>query len=154
MQSTTSQFIAPRIVTIALWMYVLSYVNDLEQTMCVCSDTWQRHYIKFYLLVVIIYIITNMLVDIPQWVVRVGAFIGILFVVILFQFLRKLKKTKCECSEGPKRELLEIINKLQILLLLSLCVSLPYVVLFSFRGSKQNTATLKALQGWKPWLLN
>lgn len=104
------------LVAIALQVSILMWIRKLERTGCECSKDWRRNYIAFYCvlgvvlgIVAIVGILTH-----NEWLLQAGSsvklILGFLFVVFGLQYVSRLKKEKCECSEDLRREILFIWN--------------------------------------------
>ena len=99
------------IIVIILHYSMYSWTEELEKTGCECSDLWQRNIIHWIALTMIIIIPINILLRIAK--VKIELFIPYYFILvilqvfyisIIFDYITKLKKLECECSESWKRE--------------------------------------------------
>lgn len=99
------------ILVIVLHYSMYTWTEELEKTGCECSDLWHRNIIHWIALVLIIIIPINILIQInniksqlliPYTFVLVV--LQISYIVMIFDYITKLKKLECECSESWKRE--------------------------------------------------
>jgi hypothetical protein len=96
---------------------VFVYIRNLEKTGCECAIDWKSDFILVYICIFLPLACWNAF---SPFSYTVGAFIGILtlaFIVIVLLYIHDLKKKKCECSESHIRDVLEIVNYIQIGLL-------------------------------------
>jgi hypothetical protein len=86
----------------------------MEKENCKCSADWKRTYIKYYLLSMIIFIIilfVHMLVfnnryeNIFEYVKYVFLLSELVFITIVFIYIRDLIKKRCECSNSIARDI-------------------------------------------------
>lgn len=104
------------LLLIIFWAFVVTYVMRLENIGCDCSKDWKRDYIKYYLLVIIPIMILKLFVSLPVALASLTFVFGLTFVFVVFAYIQELRKKKCECSEAPIRDILEIVNYIQIFL--------------------------------------
>lgn len=104
------------LLLIIFWAFVVNYVIRLENIGCDCSKNWKRDYIKYYLLVIIPIMILRLFVSLPVALASLTLVFGLTFVFVVFAYIQELRKKKCECSEAPIRDILEIVNYIQIFL--------------------------------------
>jgi len=100
-----------------LYTFVFVYIRNLEKTGCECAIDWKSDFILVYICIFLPLACWNAF---SPFSYTVGAFIGILtlaFIVIVLLYIHDLKKKKCECSESHIRDVLEIVNYIQIGLL-------------------------------------
>lgn len=111
-------------VNAILWVYKLEAIPE-----CKCSDNWMRTYVKYYLLVVIPFMIIMLLINAYLYSVGLGPnditsglytmfrmfyglvnFLGFINIIITIIFINRLKEMNCECSEDVRREIYFIYN--------------------------------------------
>jgi hypothetical protein len=111
-------------VNAILWVYKLEAIPE-----CKCSDNWMRSYVKYYLLVVIPFMIVMLLINAYLYSVGLGPsditssaytmfrmfyglvnFLGFINIIITIIFINRLKEMNCECSEDVRREIYFIYN--------------------------------------------
>ena len=126
-------------------IYALNWINKLENIPeCKCSNNWMRSYLKYYLYIIIPFIIILLLLHIYlysnnltqrslynnplfsiyqifHWFVNIA---GLINVVISIIFINKLKELNCECSEDVRRDIYYIYN---IVLASFICISILMV---------------------------
>lgn len=99
------------ILVIVLHYSMYTWTEELEKTGCECSDLWHRNFIHWFALVLMIIIPINILIQlykiksqllIPYTFILVV--LQISYVAMIFDYITKLKKLECECSESWKRE--------------------------------------------------
>jgi hypothetical protein len=119
------------IAALIINIYALNWINKLEAIPeCKCSNSWMRTYLKYYLYIIIpfilillllhIYLYTNNLTQrslynnplfsiyqIFHWFINIA---GLINVVISIIFINKLKELNCECSEDVRRDIYYIYN--------------------------------------------
>ena len=98
------------IIVIILHYSMYTWTEELEKTGCECSNLWQRNIIHWIALIMLIIIPINMLLRfakikmellIPYSFILV--ILQIFYISIIFDYITKLKKLECECSESWKR---------------------------------------------------
>lgn len=101
------------IITIILFVYLLMFLVKLERTGCECAKDWRRDYIIFYCVYVIVIAISQFFM---QWSNRMQLAVapltfafGIFFVVFTLQYVHRLKREKCSCSDEVGRVVLYLV---------------------------------------------
>lgn len=96
---------------IILHYSMFSWTNELEKTGCSCSDLWHRNIIHWIALVILIFIAVNMLLIIAKVKSQLfSAFAGLIgivnvfYIILIYDYISKLKNLECKCSEDWKRE--------------------------------------------------
>ena len=104
-----------------VFLIFLVYVMKLERTKCVCSRSWERNYIKYYSIAVLIVALVEFFnidfytkLTIVQYLMGIG---GIVFIFVAFNYVNEMNKTNCECSEDWKKNALTIYAWLSIIIL-------------------------------------
>ena len=99
------------ILVIVLHYSMYTWTEELEKTGCECSDLWHRNIIHWIALVLIIIIPINIVIQIykikSQLLIPYTFILFVLqisYIVMIFDYITKLKKLQCECSESWKRE--------------------------------------------------
>jgi hypothetical protein len=134
------------IALIVLQLLILRYVVNLERTGCACASNWRRDYIVAYLTVTILVAIVSFIllastgktktVQIPMIPSLILFVLGWLYVIFVLQYVDKLRRDKCDCSESVFRVIMEtmaIINAL--LIVVSLLISIMAVVVLIVKKS-------------------
>lgn len=105
-------------------LYVIhDYIRKLERTGCECSTDWRRSYISWYVIIMGVVALVQILAMsfghglqylsafAAYGIVPLLMFIGtILMVVFSLQYVHRLKKEKCKCSEGTGRVVLQVLS--------------------------------------------
>jgi hypothetical protein len=138
-------------IVIAIWGYILHYLLKLEKIGCECSKDWKRKFIMYYIIVIFIFmaiqIISFVAYKAMHPIINTIIFLGnIFFAVIVFKYIHELRTEKCECSEDQARDLLELINYIQIALLIFILVKIIYgMFTIQHTDLKTNLKTLKSM---------
>ena len=99
------------VLVLVLHYAMYSWTEELEKTGCECSDLWHRNIIHWIALILVIIIPINILIQfykvkskllIPYFFIAVA--LNIFYIAMIFDYITKLKKLECECSESWKRE--------------------------------------------------
>lgn len=110
------------VIYIVLMLIILDYIRKLEQTGCVCAADWRRDYINWYVIIVLIWYFIQLLAtlfgDLTVFATITGfgiipfviGIMTILFVVVSYGYVERLKKEKCKCSEATGRTVLQIVT--------------------------------------------
>lgn len=121
------------IIKIIIFAIFLTYVLKLEKEHCECSEGWERGYIKYYSLAVIIFAIIQIFftfeyarMNIIHTILGIG---GLVFIFSVVKYIRDLKKDDCSCSKSWKRTAMNIYAWLSIILLIITFIAT--LVLFS-----------------------
>ena len=126
------KFIITALISI-LWLYILTYIMKLEKIGCKCSEGWKRTFIKYYIIVILVFLVIQMFeFKLPIEISLITSFVKILFTIafvfIVFNYVNYLKETKCQCSIDVKRDVLEIFNYIQMFLLIIVFVIMIYTM--------------------------
>lgn len=150
-----SMFYEPSILTIIILTIILLininasvWISKLEKINCACSDNYMRNYIKYFLFVMIPFIIIQLCVAIYVYfnvsdiksvtistttlmIIAFFRFIfGIFYIInicIAIIYISKLKELNCECSEDVRREVYWIYN---IILASIFCILILILIIF------------------------
>jgi len=107
-------------ISLLLFAYILNFLVKLESTGCECAMDWRRTYIMFYMSYMLLFNIASLTMlfskNPPPVLRRIYAvfsplsiILGILFVVFTFQYVHRLRKEKCACSEELGRTILTLV---------------------------------------------
>ena len=114
------------ICIITLQILVIRYLYHLDSKNCECAMDYRRVYIIVFL---IVFVIDSIIISIPSVrklmllnsnmtlgiIMRIIIFIaGIINIVFVFEYIKKLKDKKCKCSESDYRTVLYVENIIQI----------------------------------------
>jgi len=109
--SFTITYVIVLTLVIILHYSMYSWTNELEKTGCECSDLWHRNIIHWIALVILVFIAVNMLLIIAKVKSQLfSAFAGLIgivnvfYIILIYDYISKLKKLECKCSEDWKRE--------------------------------------------------
>jgi len=122
------------IVTVAVYCYLLYWIWKLEKTGCVCSKNWRRDFIMYWMIIYSFIALLILLVK-NLYVIILFASCNIAFIVIVFQYVHKLKTIKCECSDGTERKVMEIFNYIQLGLIVVSIIGSLIVAVYSFSSA-------------------
>lgn len=99
------------VLVLVLHYAMYTWTEELEKTGCECSDLWYRNFIHWIALVLMIIIPINIVIQIykikSQLLIPYTFILVVLqisYIVMIFDYITKLKKLECECSESWKRE--------------------------------------------------
>ena len=118
-------------IKILLFSLFLTYVLKLEKKNCECSEGWERKYIKYYSIAVILFALLQIFATELYLKYRlihtVLGFGGLVFIFSVVKYIRDLKEEECDCSESWKRTALNIYAWLSIVLLLITLIGTFYL---------------------------
>jgi hypothetical protein len=120
------------VLVLALWLFIFNYIISLEKIGCECSKSWQRDYIKYFIIVIMIMLILSTF-EIFSFKTTHPVIVGlyfiatIAFIIITYYYIQKLKVEKCECSAHVARDVLEIVNYIQMFL-----IALAFILMIYF----------------------
>ena len=109
---------------------IVNYLIKLESIGCDCAMDWRRNYIVFYLILSIIYALSAFFLDrdsIPLIQTLMVVF-GLINFVVTLQYVHKLKKEKCECSESLYREIMMFVAIFNAIVYSSLLVLIIFLL--------------------------
>lgn len=140
------------IAALIINIYALNWINKLESIPeCKCSNNWMRTYIKYYLYVIIPFMVIILLLNIYLYlnnlssrdmriylynnslltsytffvgIVNIAAFVNMIISII---FINRLKEINCECSEDVRRDVYYIYN---IVLASLICITVLMFFIF------------------------
>lgn len=99
------------VLVLVLHYAMYTWTEELEKTGCECSDLWHRNIIHWIALILLIIIPINILIVIykvkSQLLIPyrfILVVLQIFYIAMIFDYITKLKKLECECSESWKRE--------------------------------------------------
>lgn len=146
------------VAMIIIELLILRYLVHLEQIGCRCAMDWRREYIIFFIALTVVYALVSLFMG-PQQipVIQFTLFIlGILNVIFVIQYVNRLKKEKCECSESVYREIMYVIAIIRaalyglmlllLILLLFSMMSYQRSADFSTRSKDMNVRPIKQMK--------
>ena len=130
------------VITLHVAMYM--WTTELEKENCDCSDLWHRNVINIFSMLLLIlipvntYLVHKKILPIKSfnfdlktgYSILVGV-IGISYMVIILDYVMKLKDKNCECSEDWKREYGYIFTIVYISILL---LMLLFIIIMGIIG--------------------
>lgn len=122
--------VAFAVMFVVIQLLILNYLVQLENLGCACAMDWRRGYIMFYLILSILNIFISSFVDeshIP-YLQAVMVVIGILNIVFTIQYVNKLKKEKCDCSQSIYREIMMVVSVFNAIVYSSILLFAVYVL--------------------------
>jgi len=121
-------------------LYILTYnwITHMEKIGCECAMTWQKDFIKYYIIFIVTYNIASAIYlifirDNIKIAFSVKLFILILdifFIITTIMYISELKKQKCECSSNIIREV-TLIYVIISGFLIGLAISVPIFIILS-----------------------
>lgn len=153
------------VLTIALLIFVYTYMTSLEAKGCECAISPNSAFIKSFTLIAIIYLIFTGFVSDEMLKENFGAtfvffkvFIDLIFVIvfiyylyIVFQYTRFLVNEKCKCSVDIRREIIMIGSLIEfalifILFLLHFIIAVSVSVVFTIiRELNESSGTIRGV---------
>jgi hypothetical protein len=129
----TAVQIASLFLGVALQLGILNYLIRLERIGCACAMDWRRTYMIAYMIMTILIGIFTMASGMKPPVALAMALpiLGLFYIVFVLQYVSRLKKEKCECSESVFRDVMEILAYLYVLLML---LSIVLIAMVMFNG--------------------
>ena len=137
------------ILYISVLLIIYKYTQELENTGCACSTDWRRTYISWYVMIMIVFVLVQILVSMFGNMERLVNVMGmglvpfvlliltVLFVIYTFQYVNRLKREKCKCSEGTGRMVLQILSWYYVIMwALQLIAALFTIALFAVAFKK------------------
>lgn len=114
------------VIKLILFFIFFTYIIKLEMENCHCSKGWEREFIKYYSLAVIIFCIIVIFFPIQYLRMRMVhsllVIFGIFFIFSVAKYIYDLKKENCQCSSSWKRSALNIYAWLSIIMLIVMFV--------------------------------
>lgn len=99
------------VLVLVLHYAMYTWTEELEKTGCECADLWHRNIIHWIALILVIIIPINIIIQIykvksqlliPYRFILIA--LQVFYIAMIFDYITKLKKLECECSESWKRE--------------------------------------------------
>jgi hypothetical protein len=119
------------VLTIALLIFVYTYLTNLEMKGCECASSPNSNFIKSFTLFAIIYLLFTMFIPDNMIKDNFGAsilifkgFVDLIFFIVfvyylyvVFQYTRYLVNEKCKCSSDIRREIIMIGSLIEFALI-------------------------------------
>lgn len=130
-------------IFVVLQTLIVNFLYKLESIGCQCAMDWRRQYIIFFLILSILYTLFAFFFDPASLPLMqsIMVILGLVNVVVTLQYVYRLKKEKCECSESIYRDVMTFIaifNAIVYSLLLSVIIFFFYTMA-SYVKTAKNT---------------
>ena len=103
---------------------IINYLYHLDNNNCICAMDYRRAYIIIFFIIILVFTVLNSIPCILKYLANHKVLFYIIFwgililkiinIVFIFQYIKLLKDRKCECSESVYREMLYVINIIDI----------------------------------------
>lgn len=136
------------IIVIGIWLYIFNYIQNLHKFGCKCAEDWRRnaimYFIAYYILIFLMQMFGILHADtILPIFMTLNFVLTIAFVMIVYHYINDLKMNHCNCSASQARDLLEIINYIQIALLSIILILMVHVIFMINYQSKRMKMKMK-----------
>lgn len=136
MISDINLFITIYMINIVLYFITFTWIVMLEKNKCACSMNWKRDFIKYYLIFMVTFMIlyTLFVIFLQKYVYLLENakyiifILQLLYIGIVFVYIRDLITNKCECSDMIHRDITQIYNTLDII---SIILSLLFFIIIA-----------------------
>lgn len=138
--------IASVVTSVIYATYIHHYVVRLERIGCDCAIDFRRIYIQWFTLALIIIGVINIALRLTGGDVGLAVlsmvlspimFVAtLLYVIYVIQYINRLRKEKCTCSEGMARSILYIVTIINVILACLLALVILSAVLSSVSSSQ------------------
>lgn len=130
------------IVPLAVGGLLYYFTTLLEKEKCQCSDMWQRDYIKYYSLVMILLVLLQVLFDNYSLKKALGSIWGLATIIniyAVYTYGKYLRETDCHCAVKDHRDLYNFMvyyNYFQITMVLLTLVLVAMMVFLHLKNKK------------------
>lgn len=116
------------VIFVVIQTLIVNYLVKLESMGCKCAIDWRRNFIVFFLVLSIVYTLSTFFIDKDSLPLLQSIMVitGIVNVILALQYINRLKKEKCECSESIYRDILYLVSIFNAILYSLLIVLLVY----------------------------
>ena len=137
-------------LNVALQVGILNYLIRLERTGCECAMDWRRTYMIAFLALSILITIFALASGskMPFAIPALMPVLGLLYVIFVIQYINRLRREKCECSESVFRNIMEILAYIYVLILI-LTVVIVAIALFSGKTTIKEITSIKSFKAIK-----
>lgn len=101
------------LISIVLFAYLLTFLYKLEKTGCECAKDWRRTFIIGYCIYTILLAAAQFFNmnyrGITFMLAPISFALSIMFIVFTLQYVHRLKREKCSCSDEMGRAVLYIV---------------------------------------------
>lgn len=118
------------IVSILLWTMILKYIMNLDT--CECADYRGRKFIEYYIMfniAISVLRIANFNIKVPPTIMTMYFIFTTIFVLVVYHYIQYLKSSNCACSVNFMRDVLEVVNYIQLGLLTFVVILAVYIVI-------------------------
>lgn len=119
------------VIKLLLFLIFFTYILKLEREDCRCSRGWEREFIKYYSLAVVIFCVIVIFFPVQYLKMRMIhsllVIFGIVFIFSVAKYIYDLKKKNCQCSRSWKRSALNIYAWLSIIILIIMFIGTFFV---------------------------
>lgn len=143
------------VIFVVVQALIVHYLMRLEAIGCKCAMDWRRSYIMFFLIVSILYTLSAFFINRESLPIlqTIMVVLGLLNVVFTLQYVHRLKKEKCECSESIYREILNVVaifNAIIYSMLLTIVIMFLFTMITLVNKTKGGVEAGKKLASIKP----
>lgn len=149
--------IASIVASVVYATYIHHYVVRLERIGCGCAMDFRRSYIQWYTLALVVIGVVNIVLRLAGGDAGL-AFISvvlspivllatIVYIIFVLQYVNRLRREKCHCSETMARAILYIITIIYTILACLLSLIALYMVLTEVGSAKGRAAVFKRVRG-------
>lgn len=136
------------VLFIVIQILLINYLLRLERIGCKCAMDWRRSFMLFYMILVLVHVvaITFITKETTPILQTLFAVMGITNVIITLQYVNKLKREKCECSDSIYKDVITLVAIFNAILYFMLLVIFLYMMfsLSMFAKSKDGPTAAAA----------
>jgi hypothetical protein len=113
------------LLSISISVMYLTYIHHLEKSKCACSLNWRQQFIKYAIMVMIG--LTLLSIAMPKLMTN-NLYIGchvvfsVTYLVILGQWLWKLHRSQCKCSDDWRKTIMEVLYIIMVSIIILICL--------------------------------
>jgi hypothetical protein len=133
------------ILFVIIQLLLINYLLRLEKIGCECAMDWRRNFMMFYMGVTIVHVMALTLVPrnlIPLVQTSVSV-LGVMNVILTLQYVGRLKREKCQCSESVYKEIITLVAIFNAVMYMLLLVIVLYMI-FSLGMSSSKAAAVSS----------
>lgn len=157
------------LILILLYYYLYKWVVELEKQGCECSDMWQREFVTYGTPIIIAMSVLSLFLNVMlkmdvvnkdaldrytkenmSWgmpIYFLYVVFGFVYIIVLFDFTKKLKELECQCSDAWIREFGYMYSLIMVILwsvTLGLTVLLGLIGVIGLKGFDMSGVEKKA----------
>lgn len=133
---------------VALYIVFLVYLFKLEKVGCDCALNWRRNYMIAFMIFALSTNLVSIIVPslkLSIVFVIISAVLSLMFLIVTIQYVKKLKKDKCDCSKDLTREIMFYYSWIMLVLFwLSVAILLYVLYLLNTRVPSGKSIKQKA----------